>query len=150
LRDAAGDYPQEAARWRRLTYLDENARIPSDALFAANRQREQNLSYRNRTLSREAAAIVPSSWASRGPNNVGLYRGTGEGFFNTDAIKGAGVLKTTDSGASWSRIASTAGWDMVNRIAIAPGNSNLHLAGVQPGGIMRSTNGGVNWTNARR
>jgi hypothetical protein len=78
-----------------------------------------------------------------------LYCGTGEGFFNTDAIKGAGVFKTTDGGASWNRVASTAAWDMVNRIAIAPTNSNLQLAGVQPGGIMRSTDGGVTWGAAR-
>ena len=37
-------------------------------------------------------AIDPSN-----PNT--LYAGTGEGFFNADGVRGAGMFKTTDAGA---------------------------------------------------
>ena len=37
-----------------------------------------------------------------------LYAGTGEGFFNSDAIRGAGIFKTTDGGATWAQLAATA------------------------------------------
>jgi hypothetical protein len=36
-----------------------------------------------------------------------LYAGTGEGFYNVDAIRGAGVFKSTDGGATWSALAAT-------------------------------------------
>lgn len=36
-----------------------------------------------------------------------IYAGTGEGFFNFDAIRGAGIFKSTDAGNSWTRLAST-------------------------------------------
>lgn len=74
-----------------------------------------------------------------------LYCGTGEGYFNSDAINGAGIFKSTDGGSTWNQLASTADWDTVNRIAIAPGNSNLILAGKRYGGIFRSTDAGSTW-----
>lgn len=36
-----------------------------------------------------------------------IYAGTGEGFFNLDAIRGAGIFKSTNAGANWSQLAST-------------------------------------------
>ena len=38
-----------------------------------------------------------------------LYAGTGEGYFNGDSIRGAGVFKTTDGGATWNQLLQTAG-----------------------------------------
>jgi hypothetical protein len=78
-----------------------------------------------------------------------LYCGTGEGFFNADAINGAGIFKTTDGGATWNQLASTASWFSVNRIAISPTKSNIILAATRPGGIQRSTDGGATWTTVR-
>lgn len=94
-------------------------------------------------------------------NPLILYAGTGEGFGNLDAIPGNGIFKTTDGGASWLPLSSTVGtltnhdflW--VNRLAIAPTNSQLLLAAVRiypPAGgapfgkILRSTDGGGSWT----
>jgi photosystem II stability/assembly factor-like uncharacterized protein len=82
-------------------------------------------------------------------NNKTMYCGTGEGFFNYDAITGAGMFKTTDGGLTWNQLSSTANWQSVNRIAICPGNTNLILAAQLYGGIQRSTDGGKTWSNRR-
>ncbi len=34
-----------------------------------------------------------------------IYAGTGEGFFNTDSIRGAGFSTTTIAGVTWKRLA---------------------------------------------
>ena len=57
------------------------------------------------------------------PDNSGvLYAGTGEGYYNVDAVRGAGIFKTTNAGASWSQLASTANEDFyyVNKIVVSP------------------------------
>jgi hypothetical protein len=75
-----------------------------------------------------------------------LYAGTGEGFFNGDAIKGAGIFKTTNGGTGWSRLASTtnANFEYVNRLSISPGATRI-LAATRAG-IFRSLNGGGSWS----
>ena len=92
------------------------------------------------------------------PNNASvLYAGTGEGVFgiislneggsNIAALRGAGIFKSSDAGATWSQLASTATSNFwyVNRIAIHPTNSQVLLAATN-NGIFRSTNGGTSWT----
>ncbi len=83
-----------------------------------------------------------------------LYAGTGEGFFeteegttNTACIRGAGIFKTTDGGATWNQLPSTTGPDFyyVNRLVVAPGNPSTMLAACSTG-IWRSTNAGATWT----
>src|SRR5688572_13258398 len=50
-----------------------------------------------------------------------LFAGTGEGFFNADSIRGAGIFTSTDEGETWSQIPSTAtvDFDFVNRLAFS-------------------------------
>ena len=76
-----------------------------------------------------------------------LFAGTGEGFYNTDGIRGAGVFTSTDGGVTWTQLpaTATANWWYVNRLAISP-NAGVMLAATRTG-IFRSTNGGVSWTN---
>lgn len=76
-----------------------------------------------------------------------LYAGTGEGFFNGDAIGGYGIYKSTNNGLNWTLLPATAGWDTVNRITVCPTNSNFLLAAKRYGGIMRSMDGGNTWSN---
>ncbi len=79
-----------------------------------------------------------------------IYAGTGEGFYNGDAIVGDGVFKSTDGGATFFRLTATAAWDYVNRVAVSPANSSIVLAATRsPGGIQRSADGGATWTNVR-
>lgn len=78
------------------------------------------------------------------PNS--MYAGTGEGWWNSDAIQGSGILKSTDGGTNWSVLANTTAFQNINRIAISPTNSSVLLAAVQPGGVYRSTDAGTTWT----
>ena len=88
-----------------------------------------------------------------------FYVGTGEGFFNIDAVQGGGVFKSTDGGASFSRLASTdpatnTGFSYVQDIVVtAPGTVIASTRGTfnvpggsTTGGIFRSTDGGASWT----
>src|SRR6056300_193854 len=49
-----------------------------------------------------------------------MYFGTGEGYFNSDAVRGDGIWKSTDGGDSWSQLASTSGndFDYINKIIV--------------------------------
>ncbi|MCA8975318.1 MAG: hypothetical protein KDC98_11395, partial [Planctomycetes bacterium] len=84
-----------------------------------------------------------------------IYVGTGEGFYSlahlqrsvSHFVRGAGVMKSTDGGVTWTQLANTAGWQHTTRIAISPLNSNVLLASRRPGGIARSTDGGQTWTD---
>ncbi len=83
----------------------------------------------------------------RDPNNENVvYMGTGEGFFNFDAQRGAGIFVSNNFGDSWSQLASTDNSDFhyVNRMAKLNGQNVLLAATRQ--GIFRSTNSGTSWT----
>lgn len=75
-----------------------------------------------------------------------LYAGTGEGFYNADGIRGAGVFRSTDGGASWTQLGatSTSDWYYVNRLAIAPGGETI-LAATRSG-IWLSRDAGTSWS----
>lgn len=74
-----------------------------------------------------------------------LYVGTGEGFFNADAARGAGIFVSNDFGSTWAQLPSTANSDFhfVNRLAKLP-SSDVLLAATRAG-IFRSTNNGMTW-----
>jgi photosystem II stability/assembly factor-like uncharacterized protein len=76
-----------------------------------------------------------------------LYAGTGEGYFNGDGVRGAGIFKTTDGGKRWRQLASTTGADFfrVNDIVISPRDSKRIYASTRTG-VWRSANGGTTWT----
>lgn len=72
-----------------------------------------------------------------------IYAGTGEGFFNFDAIRGAGIFKSTDAGNSWTRLASTNNSDFyyVNDLDIDKTNGRIYAATRKA--FYYSANGGV-------
>jgi len=86
------------------------------------------------------------------PNNSSvLYAGTGEGFYNIDAVRGVGVFKSTDGGVSWNLLPSTnptlnSAWYWVNRLAVNPTDGNVILAATN-NGIFRTINAGSTWVN---
>lgn len=72
-----------------------------------------------------------------------LYAGTGEGFFNVDALQGEGIFKTTDAGATWTHLTSTMAenFSFVNKLAY-DGSTNTLWAATRMG-LFYSTDGGV-------
>lgn len=78
-----------------------------------------------------------------------MYAATGEGFFNADAVRGAGIFKSTDGGVTWAQIASTnpvsnPDFYYVNRLSINPTNQDRMFAATN-GGVYRSDDGGTTW-----
>jgi photosystem II stability/assembly factor-like uncharacterized protein len=76
-----------------------------------------------------------------------MYAATGEGFGNLDAIRGAGIFKSTDAGATWTQLPATANgafW-YVNRLAVSP-DGKILLAATSGGAMRRSIDGGASFT----
>lgn len=76
------------------------------------------------------------------PNIV--YAGTGEPFGNLDALTGAGLIKSTDGGETWTKLTATANFGSVGRLLVNNANPNQILAATSKG-IYVSTDGGTNW-----
>jgi len=95
-----------------------------------------------------ANLAVNCMWQSRSNANV-FFAGTGEGYFNVDAARGAGVFRSTDGGVTWAQIPSTADFEFCQDI-VEDNNNNLYLslrnATTLNRGVMRSTDGGNTWT----
>ena len=93
-------------------------------------------------------AVTCLAFDPSNPNTI--YAGTGEGFFNTDGVRGAGVFKTTDAGAHWTRLAATAGsadFYYVNDVVVSPA-SPQHVYAATRTGVWRSLDGGASWALA--
>ncbi|MGH9801144.1 MAG: WD40/YVTN/BNR-like repeat-containing protein, partial [Blastocatellia bacterium] len=99
--------------------------------------------------------ITVSSMAMEPGNPNVIYVGTGEGVYGEDYdgnlssgdFRGAGIFKTTDGGANWSRLEGTKNADFyfVNDIVISPNDKNRLYAGTRSG-VMRTMDGGTTWT----
>lgn len=80
-----------------------------------------------------------------------IYAGTGEGFGGgSPFVRGLGIFKTTDGGATWNQLAGTVNvvpaeaFYYVNKIVISPNDSNRLYAATRTG-VWKSTDGGENW-----
>ncbi len=116
-----------------------------------------------------SANLAVSTMVMNPTNSNIMYAGTGEAFSAnlgptegegnlSNKLRGDGVFKSTDGGTTWTQLPRTitsdptvcaaAGpvcpWSYVNRLAISPDGSTI-LAGTEFG-IMRSLDGGANWT----
>jgi len=92
-------------------------------------------------LSIGALAIDPT-------NTSIIYAGTGEGFYNGDALRGAGVLKSTDGGATWTLQTNFTGGSFpyyINDLYLRPDAPSTVFAASNTG-LYRTTNGGTSWT----
>lgn len=85
-----------------------------------------------------------------------LYAGTGEGWFNNDAVRGNGIWKSIDGGATWNQIPATDSantshnFDFIQDLAIT--SNDILFATGRPsvycnvGGVLRTRNGGLSWS----
>ncbi|HYF30878.1 MAG TPA: hypothetical protein VD993_07150 [Chitinophagaceae bacterium] len=88
------------------------------------------------------------------PSNPSImYFATGEATSNADAVLGAGVWKSTNSGNTWTRLPSTTTF-IRNYKILCDNAGNVYVAArptttpvAQPSGLLRSKNGGVLWEN---
>ena len=93
------------------------------------------------------ANIAVTCMAMDPSNTSTIYAGTGEGFFNADGVRGAGIFKTTDAGAHWTRLAATisnSDFFFVQKIVVSPVNGQ-HVYAATRSGVWRSLNGGNTW-----
>lgn len=79
-----------------------------------------------------------------------IYASTGEGWFNIDAVRGAGVYKSTDGGNTWTLLSSTTGFEYVQDM-VFDSNGNLYVSlrnatTTESRGVLRSTDKGATWT----
>lgn len=113
--------------------------------------------------STDAGVTFSSAWNPTLTPSIGalainaggtLYAGTGESNPGGGSVTfpGAGIFRSTDSGASWQPLGLT-GSDRIGRIAIDPTNANrmfvaaagnLFVSGGQRG-LYRTTDGGTTW-----
>jgi hypothetical protein len=111
------------------------------------------------SLAVGSIAIDPNS-CSPSPCTT-IYVGTGEDNFNGDAFYGAGILKSTNGGSTWTQLGASSfaqvlgagtGGAQIGGIAVQPGNSSVILASVfffdgndPNSGIWQSLDAGATW-----
>ncbi len=89
-------------------------------------------------LAISALAFDPS-------NTLIMYAGTGEGYGNSDAVRGMGIFKSLNGGLTWGLIGATNNgtFTFIQRIVVTA--TGVVLACTQSGGVQRSANGGTTW-----
>jgi hypothetical protein len=96
------------------------------------------------------ANIAVTCMAFDPSNSSTIYAGTGEGFFNADGVRGAGIFKSSDAGVTWTRLTATinnTNFFFVNDIVVSPANGQ-HVYAATRTGVWRSLDGGSTWNQA--
>jgi hypothetical protein len=94
--------------------------------------------------------IAVSTMALDPQNTSVIYAGTGEGWGNADGLRGAGIFKTVDGGATWTSLAATSNnpdFFFVNRLLVSPQDGSRVYAATTTG-LFLSLDGGLTWTNS--
>jgi len=85
------------------------------------------------------------------PNNTKtFYFGSGEGWYGGGMVRGNGIYKSEDAGATWTPLTSTqvGDFDFVQKVVVTNNSTLLAATRSAPGGggIFRSDDGGATWT----
>jgi photosystem II stability/assembly factor-like uncharacterized protein len=104
-----------------------------------------------RPISDLAANMVIGCITIDPTNSSTIYAGTGEGYYNVDALRGIGVLKSTDAGESWTvlnNFINSSSFYFINKIVIRPDNPSIIFAALSAtdAGVWKSTDAGLSWT----
>ena len=117
------------------------------------------------SLATGSIALDTSACTGTPAHANAIYIGTGEENFSADSYYGAGVLKSTDGGATWTvfgassfpgtgfPIDQNANGPYIGAIGVDRANSNIVLAALRgfgssfDEGVWRSTNGGSSWAH---
>ncbi len=84
-----------------------------------------------------------------------VYAGTGEQHFSGDSYYGCGLLRSTDGGATWTRLGASAfapgaGGARISRVVLAPSTAGTPATttvfAASDLGLFRSTDGGGTWS----
>jgi photosystem II stability/assembly factor-like uncharacterized protein len=88
--------------------------------------------------------VAIGSMAQDPSNPQNIYVGTGEGWFNFDAVRGFGIWRTTNGGQDWEQLSSTrnSNFFYVNRMAV---NSSGVVFAATNEGVFRSLDQGTTW-----
>ena len=105
-------------------------------------------------LADRIANIAVNSMAIHPENPDVLYVGTGEGYFREIVrgtwlpLRGGGIFKTEDGGATWSQLSSTdnSSFHWVNDLIISPRNPDVFYTATRTG-VHLSEDGGESWTH---
>jgi len=134
--------------------------VPSDRLFQVWKTLRDRGDLPSRSLRRSASelaytwqpvddrmATLAVTQIVADPGNAQVYYFcTGEGWFNADAVRGAGVWKTSNAGADWVQLPSTDTsifWYCQDML-VHPATGDVYVA-TRTGGVQRSTDGGASW-----
>ena len=75
-----------------------------------------------------------------------IYYGTGEQHFSGDSFYGDGLFRSTDAGATWTKIAAKVDvGSYISRVAVAPDDDQTLYVGSELGFVL-STDGGQTWS----
>ncbi len=105
-------------------------------------------------------ALPISSFDGDPQGNV-IYAGTGELVSSIFSAVGDGIVKSVDQGQTWTPLVSTQSnpdFSIVTRLVVNPTNANeivattaqSDLQSTRTSSIMRSSDGGLNWTKAKQ
>lgn len=95
-----------------------------------------------------APNIAVTAMAIDTSNPDRMLIGTGEGFFNVDAVRGVGIFESLDGGVSWTHLAATRNlpeFYRINDLVISPNDAQVIYAATRYG-LYRTLNGGTTWT----
>jgi Calx-beta domain len=123
-REPRPDKPDEALRWRMLQMVDENGRIPPNALVKAWEHARR-------------LPIDPRAWPKKGRSQETISR------VPDDGDRDPNIAGIQPFGWTWLGPGNIGG--RVRSILIHPNNADVMWVGSVTGGIWKTTNGGVSW-----
>ncbi len=139
--------------------MDENGRIPANALMEAKRQKDAMIVAERNDPARDAG-LTPASWTWLGPGNIGgrvralVIHPTQPGTMWCGSVSG-GIWKTTNGGKPWFPLNDFLPALTVSCMVLDPTNPDILYAGTgedffnadaRPGaGVFKSSDGGATW-----